>query len=141
MVLYPSIPHNIGLIALKEALDKREQKKIPTEDLLQMAECFEKYFFEFNNQMKQQISGTAIGTKCAPTYACICMDKMETEFLEVQTDKPFWWVRYIDDIFFVWTYGPEKLQVFLEDLNKFHPNLKFTSDSSEENVAFLDPKS
>ena len=105
-----------------------------------MAECFEKYFFEFNNQMKQQISGTAIGTKCAPTYACICMDKMETEFLEIQTDKPFWWVRYIDDIFFVWTHGPEKLQVFLEDLNKFHPNLKFTSDSSEENVAFLDLK-
>ena len=34
----------------------------------------------------------------------------------------------------------EKLKVFLEDLNKFHPNLKFTSDSSEENVAFLDLK-
>ena len=40
--LYPSIPHNVGLRALKEAPDKREQKKIPTEDLLQMAVCFEK---------------------------------------------------------------------------------------------------
>ena len=68
------------------------------------------------------------------------MDKVETEFLETQTDKPFWWVRYIDDIFFIWTHGQEKLKVFLEDLNKFHPNLKFTSDSSEENVAFLDLK-
>ena len=35
--LYPSIPDNIGLRALKEALDKRKQKKIPTEDLLQTA--------------------------------------------------------------------------------------------------------
>ena len=34
----------------------------------------------------------------------------------------------------------KKLKVFLEDLNKFHPNLKFTSVSSEENVAFLDLK-
>ena len=34
----------------------------------------------------------------------------------------------------------KKLKVFLEDLNKFHPNLKFKSDSSEENVAFLDLK-
>ena len=68
------------------------------------------------------------------------MDKVETEFLETQTDKPFWWVRYIDDIFFTWTHGQEKLKVFLEDLNKFHPNLKFTSVSSEENVAFLDLK-
>ena len=41
--LYPGIPHNVGLRALKEAPDKREQKKIPTEDLLQMARvCFEK---------------------------------------------------------------------------------------------------
>ena len=68
------------------------------------------------------------------------MDKAEAEFLERQTDKPFWWVRYIDDIFFIWTYGQKKLKVFLEDLNKFHPNLKFTSVSSEENVAFLDLK-
>ena len=29
--LYPSIPHNIIIGALKEALDKREQKKIPAE--------------------------------------------------------------------------------------------------------------
>ena len=87
--LYLSIPHNVGLRALKEALDKREQKKIPTEDLLQMAEfVLKNNFFEFNNQIKQQISGTAIDTKCAPTYACIFMDKMDTEFLETQTDKP-----------------------------------------------------
>ena len=37
-------------------------------------------------------------------------------------------------------YGEEKLKVFLEDLNEFHLNLKFTSDSREENVAFLDLK-
>ena len=30
------------------------------------------------------------------------------------------------------------MKVFFEDLDKFHPNSKFTSDSSEENVAFLD---
>ena len=37
-VLYPSIPHDVGLEALREVLDKREQKKIPTEELVQMAE-------------------------------------------------------------------------------------------------------
>ena len=30
MGLYPSIPRNVRLRALKEALDKREHKKIPT---------------------------------------------------------------------------------------------------------------
>ena len=90
----------VGLRSLKEALEKREQK---TEDLANGRVCFENNFFEFNNQIKQQISGMAIGTKCAPTYACIFMDKAETEYLETQTDKPFWWLRYIDDIFFIWT--------------------------------------
>ena len=69
MGLYPSIPNNVGLKALKQALDKREQKKIPTEALLKMAEfVLKSNFFEFNGNIKQQISGTAIGTKCAPTY-------------------------------------------------------------------------
>ena len=51
--LYPSIPHNVGLRALKELLDKREQKKLPTEDLVRMAEFVLKNdFFEFNGQIK-----------------------------------------------------------------------------------------
>ena len=120
---------------------KKNRKKIPTEDLQQMAEfVLKNNFFEFNNQIKQQISGTAIGTKYAPTYPCISMDKLETEFLETHTEKLFWWVGYIDGIFFIRTHGQEKLKVFLEDLNKFQPNLKFTSDTREENVAFLDLK-
>ena len=36
--LYPSIPHQAGLIALKKAFDKRLSKKIPTDDLINMAE-------------------------------------------------------------------------------------------------------
>ena len=44
---------------------------------------------EFNNQIKLQISGTAIGTKRAPTYACIFIDKVETEILETQGVKTF----------------------------------------------------
>ena len=36
--LYPSIPHQAGLIELKEALDKRLLKMIPTDDLIKKAE-------------------------------------------------------------------------------------------------------
>ena len=40
-------------------------------------------------------------------------------------------------MFFIWTDGQEKLKVLSEDLNRFHPNLKFTS---EKDLAFLDLK-
>ena len=124
---------------MREVLDKREQKKIPTEELVQMAEfVLKNNFFEFNGQIKQQISGTAIGTKCAPTYACIYMHKMEGELLEKQKYKPFTWLRYIDDIFFIWTHGEDKLKTFLENINQFHLNIKFTHESSTESILFLD---
>ena len=45
-------------------------------------------FFEFNNQIKPWISGTAISTKCAAlAYACVFMDKMKVKFLETQRHK------------------------------------------------------
>ena len=38
-------------------------------------------YFQLNDRVKQQISRTAIGTKFAPTYACVFMDQVETDFL------------------------------------------------------------
>ena len=116
--LYPCILHVAGLKALKNALDARENKSIPTENLLNIAESVLKNdVFEFNGTVKEQISGTAIGAKCAPSCACIFMSEFETRFIESQQNKPLVWCRYIDDIFFIWTHGEDKLKTFLEHLN------------------------
>ena len=106
--LYPSIPHHTGLIALKEALDKSLSKKIPTDDLIRMAE-----FVLSNSDAFQQISGTAIGTKFEPPYACIYMDQVEQKFLAMQINQPLIWLRYID-IFFIWTHGEKELEKFVK---------------------------
>ena len=80
--LYPSIPHELGFFggffALKEALEKRESIQISTSDLVKMAKFLLKNnHFEFNGETKQQISGTAIGIKFAPRYACTFMNQVE----------------------------------------------------------------
>ena len=81
--LYPSIPHKAGFETLRRRLNKREIFEIPTEDIAQMAEfVLKNIFFEFNREVKRQKSGTTIGTKFAPPYACIFMDEVETEFLK-----------------------------------------------------------
>ena len=85
--------------------------------------------------MKQQISGTVIGSECAPTYACICMDKVEGKSLDY---KPFTLLQYIDNIFFIWTHAENKLKTFLENYNQFHPNIKLTRKSSAESISFSD---
>ena len=139
VALYPSIPHDAGLKAFKDALDNRESKCISTEDHINMARfVLQNNYFEFNGIVKRQISGTAIGTKFAPRYACIFVDKLETDFLNTQEYLPLVWYRYIDDIFFIWTHGEEKLKFFLDDLNKYHPNINFTHQSNKEYINFLD---
>ena len=108
---YSSILYDVGLKALYQKLEKRSDKKAPSADLVDMAEfVLNNNFFEFDLKVKQQVSGTAIGTKFEPPYACIFMDKVEIDFfLERQVAKPLVWLRYIDDIFFIWNESEEKL--------------------------------
>ena len=83
--LYPSIPHQAGLEALREALDKRKTHKVPTSKLIKMAEfVLKNNYFQFKDKVYQQISGTAIGTKFARPYTCIFMGQLESKF---QTQK------------------------------------------------------
>ena len=74
----------------------------------------------------------------APPYACVSMDLVEIEFLETQKHKPWVWFHYNDGVSFTWTYGNEKLSSFLEDLNKFHPKIKFSHGLNKKTFIFLD---
>ena len=81
---------------------------------------------------------TTIGIKFAPTYASIFMDKLQSDFLTSQELTLEHWYRYIEDLFFIWTHGEEILALFLNDLNQYHPNIKFTQESNKEHISFLD---
>ena len=70
-----------------------------------------------------QIHGTAMGTKMAPSYAPF---------------QPHTWLRYIDDIFMIWTEGLDNLKIFIDYLNNIHSTIKFTSSHSSTNIPFLD---
>ena len=70
--LYPSIPHTEGLEVLRKQYDKFLHKKLPTEDIIKMADVvLINIFFEFNSKFLQQISGTDIGTKFPPPPICL----------------------------------------------------------------------
>ena len=81
-----------------------------------------------------QFLGTAIGTTFATIYASIFMDKLESDFLKSQELTPLLWYRYIDDVFFIWTHGEEKLASFLSVLNNCCPKIKFTQESSKNTL-------
>ena len=68
------------------------------------------------------------------------MSDLETKFLEGQHLQPFVWLRYINDVFLIWTHSEESLKKFLEELNDFNQYIKFTYEYSAKNIPFLDLK-
>ena len=103
--------------------DKIKNPRVPEDAFLVTADVVgldpniphEAVLIEFDRSVYQQVSGTAIGTKFAPPYACIFMDRLKNEFLDTQILKPLVWFRYIDDIFFIWMHSEKELKNLWEN--------------------------
>ena len=78
-----------------------------------------------------------MGTRMAPSYANLFMEKLEQKFLQTQNKLPLVWWRYIDDAFAIWTHGVPCLNVFLRELNNYHTTNKFTADWLAHEVTLL----
>lgn len=78
-----------------------------------------------------------MGAAFSPTVANIYMSITLSRFLSRQPKQPLL-VRYIDDIFLIWTHSEEELKQFLSNFNDFNPALHYTHDYSFSNVNFLD---
>ena len=89
-----------------------------------------------------------MGTPMAVNYANLFLDKFETEMLdEYEKDhklRPMLWLRYIDDIFFIWQHDEKSLKHFIKFCDNFSSSrkmkskIKFETNMSETNVNFLD---
>ena len=81
-----------------------------------------------------------MGTKMAQSFANLFMGTLEIDFLKAWgSDKqPLLWLRFIDDIFFLWQHGKIALKEFMTFINNFHKIIKFEHTSSPKQINFLD---
>ena len=83
-----------------------------------------------------------MGTKMAPQYANIFMANLEEKVLQnIHINKPLLYLKYIDDIFLLWTHGEEELLRFHKDFNSEDQDIDIrvrTINHSAEKVNFLD---
>ena len=138
--LYPSIPQSECLNILHTEMHKHSFLFTFEPNLiLQLLHTnINHNYFSFAEHHFQQIQGTAMGAAFSPTIANIFMSTVINSFLQTQHLQPLLLVRYIDDIFIVWTDTTETLTSFLHNLNNFHPNLQYTHEQSTTNVNYLD---
>ena len=137
--LYTNIPNHEGLLAVAEHLRTDPDKQKVGPHLLKLLQLvLHSMSFSFNGDHYLQIGGTAMGTSVAPNYANLFMDRFETKALDNWLLKPLVWLRFIDDIFMIWTHGEDSLSNFIEYLNGIHPTIKFTHEVSTSSINFLD---
>ena len=79
-----------------------------------------------------------MGTKMAPQYANIFMANLEENFLQNTHNKLLIYLRYIDDIFLLWTHREEELLQFHKNFNLENPDIHITMNHTTEEVNFLD---
>jgi len=95
--------------------------------------------FVFNDEHFLQIKGCAMGTICAPSYAKIFMGRFESERIYPKIESIIQsYLRYIDDVFLIWTGSKEEFERFVVELSKCHESIKFDYEISDKLVNFLD---
>ena len=138
--LYTSIPHELGLEAIRYWIRKRRDlidDRFSEEFILEAIELMLKNNnFKFDEEMFTQLIGTAMGHVFAPQYACLVIGYLEEEKLfkevlprhfspsDVRLIEDYY-SRFMDDGF---TLLPNTVdpQIFLECLNSLHPSIRFT---------------
>ena len=139
MSLHPSISHYFRLRALNNFLLDHDLPVNVVIGIHSMTELVHKQsMFEFSSEHFLQTSGTAIGTKMAPAYANTAMSILERNLLTGSCNKPLVWLRYIDDILAICTYGEDKLLGFLSHINSIHSCFRLTCNHYKECVQFFD---
>ena len=135
--LYTNIPHNDGIEACREAWDQRAVKN-HQKNVQLLTLVLNHNYYTFNGEHFLQINGTAMGTKMAPSYANIFMGKLEKLIIQSASHKPLYWFCFIDNIDMKWTESEENLNRFFDHANNAHPTIKFTHETSRNNISFLD---
>ena len=137
--LYPSVPRDEARAAAIDALNRRTDPEIPTEDVIVMMDTvLENNTFSFNDEHFIQTEGTAIGSRLGLNYASTYMGAWEEELFRRSEKQPLAYFRFVDDVWGLWTHGIEALKTFHTQGNGINPRIKLELRYSSEKLEFLD---
>jgi hypothetical protein len=79
-----------------------------------------------------------MGKAFGGSFANIYMGEWESSALASSSLRPSMWLRYQDDILFLWDHPEDRLHSFLTHLNAQDPNIQLQLESSASSIRFLD---
>jgi hypothetical protein len=137
--LYTNIDTKMGLELVRKFLleqNVRHDRVTLIMDLLTFV--MENAYLAFNNQVFQQIDGTAMGTAAAPTYANIVVYMLERPIVKefISRGALHIYRRFLDDIFAY--IKAESADEFKTRMNRLHAKLTFEFVTEADSATFLD---
>ena len=137
--LYTNIETDMGMGAIKRILEKYPDKSRPDQELLDLLHLnLTNNDFVFDGQIFLQMKGTAMGKRFAPAYASIYLAEWEDTVFEKCRKKPLIYLRYLDDIWGIWTYNQTEFETFVSILNNHHPSINIQPTLHKNTINFLD---
>ncbi len=152
--LYTNISHELGIRAISYWLNnytssETNHSRISKQFILDgLKLVLENNTFQFGRMHFRQISGTAMGTKMAPSYATLVLGYLELKLYSIfeehfgSAGKEYLienFKRFLDDVFCIWDqelYGD--ISILLDMLNNLDSNIKFTIEIGKDGLPFLD---
>ena len=145
--LYGNIPIMEAIDSAISLLDHHKERietfGLELADICKLLEhCLTNNFVRFGESYFRQTEGIAMGSRVAPPLAIVFMHALETMFLASPRLQPSLYLRYIDDVFSVWTHDKATLLEYFNFLNSIHPTIQFTIEHTADTgmLAFLDTK-
>ena len=137
--LYTNIEIPLGIQAVRDIFDRYPDASRPDEVLLRLLDIsLTRNDFVFQDRFYLQIKGTAMGKRFAPAYANIYMAAWEDTVFPTCQLLPAIYLRYLDDIWGVWTHSKAEFEAFVQTLNAHHTSITVEPEIHDTQVNFLD---
>jgi hypothetical protein len=140
--LYPSIPVDDAYRTVCDVIEESRRDSSSNSDVtplvLELLYIHLNYnFLEFEGQCFLQKPGVPMGKAWAPAVACLYMAKWERELMATLRVMPLVFVRYIDDLLFLFP-NAEAARSALASMNQLYTNIQIGDYTIGRDVHFLD---
>ena len=139
--LYTNMHIDTIMRSVKDIFSEFPSAGRPDEELLELLEItLTRNDFAFGEEIFQQICGTAMGKRYAPSLANIYLRKFDDRAKYGFHIRPKIYWRYLDDIYLIWPGTLQELQLYEEFLNSLIPGIKVKLLAKNNIIEYLDTR-
>jgi hypothetical protein len=142
--LFTTTPFDEALSVVRSRLEEDQELKQRTahsvDTIMELVTvCINNTYFQYGDPYYKQVRGVAIGSPLSPVICNLFLEELESRAMNSFDPKPSVFLRYVNDIFLLWSESTRPIKEFHQHLNNQNASITFTVEKEVEGVIpFLD---